>query len=132
MIMRPSGTEWETPRRSKKPLSDLPEGAFCPILKTAKPQSDDSMAIHLTPEQERRIQAVIRRGAYESVEEVVDAALTAVEQRTVPGFAGTPQELDSLLAEGLASEQLTEAEFWGSIGKQTDTMLDENETDQHP
>lgn len=45
------------------------------------------MTINLTPEQERRIQAVIRRGAYESVEEIVDAALTAVEQLTVPEFA---------------------------------------------
>ena len=42
------------------------------------------MTINLTPEQERRIQAVLSRGAYESVEEVVEAALTAVEQRTVP------------------------------------------------
>ena len=48
------------------------------------------MTINLTPEQERRIQAVLSRGAYESVEEVVEAALTAVEQLTVPGFAGTP------------------------------------------
>jgi Arc/MetJ-type ribon-helix-helix transcriptional regulator len=86
------------------------------------------MTIHLTPEQERRIQAVIRRGAYESVEEVVEAALTAVEQRTVPGFAGTPEELDTLLAEGLASKQLAEDEFWGSVGKQTDAMLAEHKT----
>lgn len=50
------------------------------------------MTINLTPEQERRIPAVIRRDAYESVEEVVEAALTAVEQLTVPGFAGTQQE----------------------------------------
>jgi putative addiction module CopG family antidote len=70
------------------------------------------MTIHLTPEQERRIQALIRRGGYGSLEEVVEAALTAVEQRTVPGFAGTQEELDSLLAEGLASEQLGEDEFW--------------------
>ena len=56
------------------------------------------MTIHLTPEQERRIRAVLSRGAYDSVEEVVEAALTAVEQRTVPGFAGTPEELDTLLA----------------------------------
>jgi Arc/MetJ-type ribon-helix-helix transcriptional regulator len=47
------------------------------------------MTIHLTPEQERRVQAVISRGAYESIEPVVDAGLAAVEQRTVPGFAGT-------------------------------------------
>jgi Arc/MetJ-type ribon-helix-helix transcriptional regulator len=52
------------------------------------------MAIQLTPEQERRIQAVVRRGACESVEEVVEAALAAVEQRTVPGFRGTQEELD--------------------------------------
>ncbi len=49
----------------------------------------NGITIHLTPEQERRVQDVIRRGAYNSVEEVVDAALAAVEQRTVPGFAGT-------------------------------------------
>src|SRR5437016_9394542 len=78
------------------------------------------MTINLTPEQERRIQAVLSRGAYESVEEVVEAALTAVEQLTVPGFAGTQQELDTLLAEGLASKQLAEDEFWSSVGKQTD------------
>ena len=70
------------------------------------------MTIHLTPEQERRVRAVISRGAYESVEEVVDAALAAVEQRTVPGFAGTQEELDALLGEGLASKELMEDEFW--------------------
>jgi Arc/MetJ-type ribon-helix-helix transcriptional regulator len=86
------------------------------------------MTIHLTPEQERLIQAVISRGAYESVEEVVEAALTAVEQRTVPGFAGTPEELDTLLTEGLASKQLAEDEFWDSVGKQTDAMLAEHKT----
>ncbi len=86
------------------------------------------MAIQLTPEQERRIQAVIDRGAYKSVEEVVEAALAAVEQRAVPGFAGTPDELDALLAEGLASKELTEAEFWDSVGKQTEAVLTENRT----
>jgi Arc/MetJ-type ribon-helix-helix transcriptional regulator len=80
------------------------------------------MTIHLTPEQEQRIQAVIRRGAYESVEEVVEAALAAVEQRAVPGFAGSQEELDSLLAEGLASKELLDDEFWSSVGKQTDSM----------
>jgi len=87
------------------------------------------MAIRLTPEQERRIQAVIRRGAYGSAEEVVEAALAAVEQRAVPGFAGTPQELDALLAEGLASGQLGEEEFWGSVNTETDRMLAEGKTD---
>ncbi len=86
------------------------------------------MTIHLTPEQERRIKAVLSRGAYNSLEEVVEAALTAVEQRTVPGFAGTPEELDTLLAEGLASKQLTEDEFWSSIDKQTEALLSEHRT----
>ena len=75
------------------------------------------MTIHLTPEQERRIQAVIRRGGYGSVEEVVEAALTAVEQRTVPGFAGTQPELEALLSEGLASAELSEDEFWGTVNQ---------------
>jgi Arc/MetJ-type ribon-helix-helix transcriptional regulator len=86
------------------------------------------MTIHLTPEQERRLRAVLDGGAYKSVDEVVEAALTAVEQRAVPGFAGTPEELDTLLAEGLASKQLTEHEFWSSVGKQTDTRLAERRT----
>ena len=81
------------------------------------------MSIHLTPEQEQRIQAVIQRGAYDSVEEVMEAALAAVEQRAVPGFQGTPQELDSLLAEGLASRELSEEEFWDSVNGKTDAML---------
>ena len=33
------------------------------------------MAIHLTPEQERRLRAVLDGGAYKSVEEVVETAL---------------------------------------------------------
>ncbi|HKN75515.1 MAG TPA: hypothetical protein VJW94_10095 [Candidatus Acidoferrum sp.] len=90
------------------------------------------MTIHLTPEQERRLQAVIRRGGYGSLEEVVEAALTAVEQGTVPGFAGTQQELDTLLAEGLASEELGEDEFWGPVNRQTDTILAEHKTGRRP
>jgi Arc/MetJ-type ribon-helix-helix transcriptional regulator len=88
------------------------------------------MAIHLSPEQERRLQAVVTRGAYESVEEVVEAAVAAVEQRTVPGFAGTPEELDTLLAEGLASKELTETEFWSSVNQRTDSMLAEHKAGQ--
>jgi len=86
------------------------------------------MTIHLTPEQERRVQDVIRRGAYESIEQVVDAALVAVEQRAVPGFAGTEAELDALLTEGLASKEIPEGEFWRSIYAQTDALLAEHET----
>jgi hypothetical protein len=65
---------------------------------------------------------------YKSVEEVVEAALTAVEQRTVPGFEGTPEELDTLLAEGLASKQVTDDEFWSSVSKRTDALLAEHKT----
>lgn len=49
--------------------------------------------------------------------------MTAVEQRALPGFAGTPDELDTLLAEGLASKELAEAEFWEVITHGTDTLL---------
>jgi Arc/MetJ-type ribon-helix-helix transcriptional regulator len=84
------------------------------------------MRIHLTPDQERRVQAVIRRGAYESIEEVLEAALAAVEQRIVPGFAGTPEELNALLAEGLASKELSEDLFWKAVNQQTDAMLAEH------
>jgi Arc/MetJ-type ribon-helix-helix transcriptional regulator len=88
----------------------------------------DSMAIQLTPEQERRVHDVLNLGAYESVEEVVDAALAAVEQRTVQGFAGTLEELDALLAEGMASKELAEDEFWGSVNAQTDALLAERKS----
>lgn len=81
------------------------------------------MTISLTPEQENRLKAILSRGAYESVDEIVEAALTAVEQRTLPGFAGTPDELDTLLAEGLASKELAEAEFWEAVTQRTDTLL---------
>ncbi|MGC2107962.1 MAG: hypothetical protein WA655_00505 [Candidatus Korobacteraceae bacterium] len=89
------------------------------------------MKIRLTAQQEQRIDAVIRRGAYDSVEEVVEAALTAVEQRAIPGFRGTPEELETLLAEGLASKELSEQEFWGSVNRQTDDMLAEHKANRH-
>jgi len=82
-----------------------------------------AMTIDLTPEQESRLQALLSRGAYESVEQVVEAALSAVEQRTLPGFAGTPDELDTLLSEGLASRELAEGEFWSSVTQRTDALL---------
>jgi Arc/MetJ-type ribon-helix-helix transcriptional regulator len=86
------------------------------------------VTIHLTPEQERRIQLLLERGAYRSLDEVVEAALTAVEQRAVPGFSGTQQELDALLAEGLASRQLTDDEFWESVNERTDSLLAEHKS----
>jgi Arc/MetJ-type ribon-helix-helix transcriptional regulator len=82
------------------------------------------MTLHLTPEQERRIQAVIGSGAYESIEEVLEAALSAVEQRTNPEFDGTNNELEALLLEGLDSDELPEKEFWESVDKRTAMLSD--------
>ena len=84
------------------------------------------MTIQLTPEQEMRIKAVLSHGVYESVEQVVEAALIAVEQRVVPGFTGTQAELDNLLAEGMASKEMTESEFWDSVNLRSDAMLREH------
>lgn len=92
--------------------------------------SRNAMTIHLTPEQEQRVRAVIRRGDYDSVAEVVEAALMAVEQRTIPGFRGTPEELEALLAEGLASRELSEDEFWSSVNRRTDAMLSEHKANR--
>ena len=111
----------------QKPHSVCLKSSF-PYPEDDEPTEQQHMTIHLTPEQERRLRAVLSRGAYQSVEEVVEAALTAVEQRTVPGFAGTPEELDTLLAEGLASKRLTEDEFWSSVSKRTDALLAEHKT----
>jgi len=88
------------------------------------------MTIHLTPEQERRLQNLIRRGGYTSVDEVVEAALSAVEQRVVPGFAGTQEELDALLAEGLAAREISEDDFWRSVNERTDAMLAEHKNNR--
>lgn len=94
-------------------------------------RSRNTAKIQLTPEQEQRIFAVVRRGAYDSAEQVVEAALTAVEQRTVPGFHGTEEELDRLLAEGLASPRLSETEFWDSVNARTGALLAERKNSQH-
>ena len=44
------------------------------------------MTVHLTREQEQRVEAIIQSGAYQSVEDVVEAALTAVEHDALPSF----------------------------------------------
>jgi Arc/MetJ-type ribon-helix-helix transcriptional regulator len=92
----------------------------------------DSMTVQLTTEQERRIQAIIHSGAYETVQDVVDAAIAAVEQRAVPGFHGTEAELETLLLSGMESPELPEDEFWDSVDRATDAMLAEHQTRVHP
>jgi len=101
----------------------IASGSLFPYSETNEQRKRNRMTIHLTPGQEQRVQAVMGRGSYASVEEVVDAGLAAVEERIVPGFAGTQEELNALLAEGLASKELTEAEFWGGVNTQTDSLL---------
>jgi Arc/MetJ-type ribon-helix-helix transcriptional regulator len=81
------------------------------------------MAIRLTPEQEQRLQAVVKAGGYTSTEEALNAALTVVERAAVHDFEGTPEELESLLVAGLASEEVSEEEFWRSVDSQTNAML---------
>lgn len=73
------------------------------------------MTLELTPEQEHRIQALLESGAYGSVQEVVDACLSAYMQNTELHFEGAPEELEGLLLEGLNSPELSEKEFWGSV-----------------
>ena len=81
------------------------------------------MAIQLTPDQEQRVQAVIGRGSYDSVDDVMEAALVALEQRTTAALDGTEAELEFLLAEGLRSRELTESEFRDSVDTRKDAML---------
>jgi Arc/MetJ-type ribon-helix-helix transcriptional regulator len=80
------------------------------------------MTINLTPEQEQRVRELIGRGCYESVDEVLEAGLAAIEQVTISSFEGTQQELEALLAEGLASKMLSEDEFWTSVNRRTDAL----------
>jgi len=81
------------------------------------------MPMQLTPEQEHRLQAIVNAGAYSSVGDALTAALIAVETAAHPRFEGRAGELDELLAEGISSGELTEAEFWTSVDRETDAML---------
>lgn len=81
------------------------------------------MALQLTSEQEQRIQAVVKTGAYPSAEEALNAAVTAVEITAAADFEGTPEELEGLLVQGVASKELSEDEFWNSVDRQTNAML---------
>lgn len=90
------------------------------------------MTVHLTTEQERRIQAIIHSGAYGTVHDVMDAAIAVVEQRAVPGFDGIEAELEALLLAGLDSPEFTEDEFWSSVEHATNAMLAEQQARVRP
>jgi Arc/MetJ-type ribon-helix-helix transcriptional regulator len=87
------------------------------------------MAIQLTPEQEKRVEAVVKTGAYRSAAEAIDAALVAVEFVAVPGFEGRQEELDGLLAEGLNSGDPIEVNkaSWDRLKGKTDRMIAEHQ-----
>jgi Arc/MetJ-type ribon-helix-helix transcriptional regulator len=81
------------------------------------------MSLLLTPEQEQRIQAVVNAGAYSSAEDALNAAVIAMETAATPNFEGSREELEGLLTEGLASEELSESQFWSSVDRETNAML---------
>lgn len=81
------------------------------------------MPIQLTPEQEKRILAVVNAGAFPSAEEALDAAVAAVEIAASHDFEGTREELEALLVEGVNSKEITEEEFWESVDRETKSLL---------
>ena len=88
------------------------------------------MPIHLTQEQEQRIQAVVKNGAYDSAEEALNAALSAVEAAAAPGFEGTAEELEELLMDGINSGPPVQADetFWARTASETDQMVAEHKS----
>jgi Arc/MetJ-type ribon-helix-helix transcriptional regulator len=85
--------------------------------------------MQLTPDQERRVQSFVDSGLYTSAQDVVDAALTAVEQWATHGFDGTQEELEELLLDGLNSGEPMEAgdSFWNRVRAETDGILAEHQ-----
>ena len=87
------------------------------------------MTVHLTPEQEQRIEAIIHSD--HTIDDVVETALTAVEQRAAPRFAGTGEEQEALLLTGMNSPDIAQEEFWASVDEATDAMLAEHKISGH-
>jgi Arc/MetJ-type ribon-helix-helix transcriptional regulator len=86
------------------------------------------MAIQLSPEQESRIQSLVKHKFRESPEKVVNAALDAAELESI-GWEGTKEELQALIQEGLNSgegEDLDDG-FWDRLKMETDRMAAEHE-----
>jgi antitoxin ParD1/3/4 len=86
------------------------------------------MSMQLTPDQERRVQSFVDSGLYTSAQDVVDAALAAVEQATRT-FEGTREELEELLLDGLDSGEPIAADetFWNRLRAETDRMVAEHQ-----
>ena len=92
------------------------------------------MAMQLTPEQEERIHAVVRSGAYSSPAEALAAAVEAVAGVSAPGFEGTPEEFDQLMTEGLSSGEPIEVDesFWSRVTAATDRMAADHHSRKPP
>ncbi len=87
------------------------------------------MPLQLTPEQERRIQAIVNAGAYASAEEALNAAVVAVETAAAPDFEGTSEEVELLLRKGLVSPEVSEDQFWNSVDGETNVLLAAHESE---
>jgi hypothetical protein len=87
------------------------------------------MAIQLSPEQENRIQALVKGKYRDSPEKVLDAALAIVELKALR-FEGTQEEFDALMIEGHNSGEGEEIndEFWDRLKAETDRMAAEHES----
>jgi len=81
------------------------------------------MSIHLTPDQEHRIQAVVDAGTYPSASAALEAAVAAVEIAAGPGSDRSHEEMEQILLVGLASSELSENAFWDSVESETNSML---------
>ncbi len=79
------------------------------------------MALQFTPAQEERILAAVRNGVYPSVDEALEAAVSAIEMP--PDFEGTAEELDRLLLEGWNANEIEADEaFWEGLKDETDKI----------
>ena len=81
------------------------------------------MALQLSPQQEQRIQAVVSAWGYVSTEEAIETALALMETAAAQDFEGEHEDLEGLLMEGLASNELPEEEFWNLVDRETNAML---------
>lgn len=88
--------------------------------------------MQLTLEQKRQLQAVAETGAYGSAQEILDATISIVSAAgtSQARFDGGSEALKSLVLAGLASEELSSEQFWGSVDRATDTLL--RASDQAP
>jgi Arc/MetJ-type ribon-helix-helix transcriptional regulator len=80
--------------------------------------------LQLTSEQEQRIRAIVDTGAYRSAEESLNAAVVALATAAAPNFEGSDEELEILLRHGLATQELSEEQFWNSVDCETNELLD--------